>query len=58
MIESLVTTDDAFNHAAAKTMVTDALEFYRGFLDEHGYAFKCHTLDILIDRVNKADTRG
>jgi hypothetical protein len=55
MIETMIMNEDAFRDVQAKAMVSDGLEFYRRFLGEHGYEFKCLKLDILIDRVNKAE---
>ena len=55
VIESLISSEEAFKDADAKSMVKDGLEFYRRFLNEHGYSFSCIKLNILIERVAKAD---
>jgi hypothetical protein len=47
--------DEAFASKRAKTIVCESLDWYRTFLDDHGYSFTCLKLDILIARVNKAD---
>jgi hypothetical protein len=46
---------EAFASKRAKTIICDSLDWYRAFLDDHGYEFTCLKLDRLIERVNKAD---
>jgi hypothetical protein len=49
---------EAFVSKRAKTMVCESLDWYRTFMNDHGYSFTCLKLDRLTERVAKADIAG